>query len=118
MADQDVMNQLVGFDFHVGVVGCGVRRPNDALESVLSQTAKRLTVVVCPHCDNPENLGAIVRIGAAFGIDALLLGKSCCDPFSRRVIRVAVPGATAGGSDSEVRPVQFEAPMVTAPGSR
>ena len=90
VADQDVMNHLVGFDFHVGVVGCGVRRPNDALKSVLSQTAKRLTVVVCPHCDNPENLGAIVRIGAAFGIDALLLGKSCCDPFSRRVIRVSM----------------------------
>jgi tRNA G18 (ribose-2'-O)-methylase SpoU len=35
-------------------------------------------------------MGAIVRIGAAFGIDALLLGKGCCDPFARRVIRVSM----------------------------
>ena len=89
-AEQDVMNQLVGFDFHVGVVGCGVRRLSFPLEKVLPREASRLTVVACPHCDNPENLGAIVRIGAAFGIDALMLGKSCCDPFSRRVIRVSM----------------------------
>lgn len=90
VAEQNVMNDLVGFDFHVGVVGCGVRRSSESLEKVLPQTAKRLTVVACPNCDNPENLGAIVRIGAAFGINALLLGKSCCDPFSRRVIRVSM----------------------------
>jgi tRNA G18 (ribose-2'-O)-methylase SpoU len=89
-AEQDVMNQLVGFDFHVGVVGCGVRRKSFPLEQVLPLNAGRLTMVACPQCDNPENLGAIVRIGAAFGIDALLLGKSCCDPFSRRVIRVSM----------------------------
>ena len=53
----------------------------------------RLTVVICPNCDNPENLGAIIRIGAAFGIDALLLGRGCCDPFSRRVLRVSMGAA-------------------------
>lgn len=90
VATQDVMNELIGFDFHVGVVGCGVRRPNVPLERILPKEARRLTVVACPNCDNPENLGAIVRIGAAFGIDALLLGKSCCDPFARRVIRVSM----------------------------
>ena len=90
VASQDVMNQLVGFDFHVGVIGCGVRRASRPLERVLPKEAKRLTVVACPNCDNPENLGAIIRIGAAFGIDALLLGTSSCDAFSRRVIRVSM----------------------------
>lgn len=89
-ATQEVMSDLIGFDFHVGVVGCGVRRPSRSLEQLLPKDANRLTVVACPNCDNPENLGAIVRIGAAFGIDALLLGKSCCDPFARRVIRVSM----------------------------
>ena len=55
--------------------------------------ASRLTVVICPNCDNPENLGAIIRIGAAFGIDALILGRGCCDPFSRRVLRVSMGAA-------------------------
>ena len=89
-AEQDVMSALVGFEFHVGVVGCGVRRPSFPLERLLPRDSSRLTIVACPNCDNPENMGAIVRIGAAFGIDALLLGKGCCDPFARRVIRVSM----------------------------
>lgn len=90
VADQETMSQLVGFDFHVGVVGCGIRKPSPPLEQLLPCDGRRLTVVACPNCDNPENLGAIVRIGAAFGIDALLLGAGCCDPFARRVIRVSM----------------------------
>lgn len=93
VAPQSVMNQTVGFDFHVGVLGCGYRPARAPLENVLTQQTERMTVVVCPNCDNPENMGAIIRIGAAFGIDALLLGESCCDPYSRRVIRVSMGAA-------------------------
>src|SRR5579872_4898766 len=60
VADQTVMNDLVGFDFHVGVVGCGVRRPSPSLEQILPKESSRLTVVACPNCDNPENMGGIV----------------------------------------------------------
>jgi len=85
--------QLVGFSFHVGVMACGKRRPNPNLETVLSKTASRLTIAVCPNCDNPENLGAIIRISRGFGVDLLLLGTGCCDPFSRRVLRVSMATA-------------------------
>ena len=37
---------------------------------------------------NPENLGTIIRIADVFGVDAILTGESCPDPFSRRVLRV------------------------------
>lgn len=87
---EDVGAQLVGFNFHVGVVACGKRRPSPRLEDVLSTSAERLTIVVCPNCDNPENLGAIIRISRGFGVDLVLLGSSCCDPFSRRVLRVSM----------------------------
>ena len=87
---QQVGEQLTGFNFHVGVLACGVRKPSPSIDNILSRTAERLTVVICPNCDNPENLGAIIRIGSAFGIDALILGRSCCDPFSRRVLRVSM----------------------------
>ena len=112
---QQLGEQLTGFNFHVGVLACGRRKPSPLLDDVLSGTgdkgtrgvgegdpqrggaddgeASRLTVVICPNCDNPENLGAIIRIGAAFGIDALLLGRGCCDPFSRRVLRVSMGAA-------------------------
>lgn len=90
VAEQEVVSALVGFDFHVGVVGCGVRNPKTSVEGLLDANAPRMTVVACPACDNPENMGAIVRISAAFGVDALLLGKGCCDPFGRRVVRVSM----------------------------
>lgn len=87
---ESVGTQLVGFNFHVGVVACGKRKPSPMLDVVLDQPAERLTAVVCPNCDNPENLGAIIRISCGFGVDFLLLGPGCCDPFSRRVLRVSM----------------------------
>ncbi len=90
---QEIGEQLTGFNFHVGVLACGVRQPDRLLDDTLPRDTARLMVVVCPNCDNPENLGAIIRIGSAFGIDALLLGRGCCDPFSRRVLRVSMGSA-------------------------
>lgn len=87
---QDLGAQLVGFNFHVGVVACGKRVPSPTIDEVLPRDAERLTLVVCPNCDNPENLGAIIRISCGFGVEAILLGKGCCDPFSRRVLRVSM----------------------------
>lgn len=87
---QEVGAQVVGFNFHVGVVACGRRRPSPRLEDVLPQSIARQTVVVCPNCDNPENLGAIIRISRGFGVDLVLLGPGCCDPYSRRVLRVSM----------------------------
>jgi tRNA G18 (ribose-2'-O)-methylase SpoU len=87
---QSEADRLVGFNFHVGVVACGRRRRSPALEAVLPQDRRRQTVVVCPNCDNPENLGAIVRMCLGFGVDLLLLGPHCSDAFSRRVIRVSM----------------------------
>ena len=87
---QEIGIELTGFNFHVGVLACGVRKPSRRIDDILPGSSPRLTVVVCPNCDNPENLGAIIRIGSAFGIDALLLGRGCCDPFSRRVLRVSM----------------------------
>ncbi len=87
---QSVGEQLTGFNFHVGVLACGVRKPPRTIDETIPRDNTSLTVVICPNCDNPENLGAIIRIGSAFGINGLLLGRSCCDPFSRRVLRVSM----------------------------
>jgi tRNA G18 (ribose-2'-O)-methylase SpoU len=85
----DRIAALVGFRFHQGVLACGLRRPPPGLAEIVG-AAERLTVVVCPRLTNPENLGAIVRIGDVFGIDAVLVGPRCPDPLSRRVLRVSM----------------------------
>jgi len=52
--------------------------------------------------NNPDNVGGIFRSAAAFGVDAVMLGPACGDPFYRKAVRtsmaatLAVPFADAG----------------------
>lgn len=89
VVSHDLISVIVGFNFHRGVLACGYRRPGPALADVVSDT-ERSTIVVCPTLNNPENLGTIIRIADVFGVDAVLVGGSCPDPLSRRVLRVSM----------------------------
>ena len=51
---------------------------------------RRFSWSICPKLSDPENLGAIARIGDVFGVDAIMTGPECPDPFSRRVLRVSM----------------------------
>jgi tRNA G18 (ribose-2'-O)-methylase SpoU len=85
-----LVDRLVGFNFHQGALACGVRRPWPEPAEIARSAGRRLTLLVCPRIDNPENLGAVVRLGDVFGVDAVLLGRRCPDPLSRRVLRVSM----------------------------
>jgi len=82
--------KLVGFNFHSGVLACGQRKPNLPLPELADNGGRPLTLVVCPNVNDPDNLGSIIRTGATLGVDALLLGRGCADPFSRRVSRLSM----------------------------
>lgn len=84
------LETLIGFNFHRGVLACGRRQPGPTLEDILDPPRERLTLVVCPDVKDPENLGSIIRTSSAFGVDALILGTACGDPFSRRILRVSM----------------------------
>lgn len=84
-----LVEPLVGFNFHRGILACG-RRPSNPPLGELAPLNKRLTLVICPDVQDPENLGAILRISAAFGVDGVLVGRGSADPFSRRVLRVSM----------------------------
>jgi tRNA G18 (ribose-2'-O)-methylase SpoU len=85
------LNALVGFHFHQGVLACGHRRPSLRIDELHASLGERATVVVCPGLNNPENLGAIIRIGDVLRADAVLVSEhGCPDPLSRRVLRVSM----------------------------
>ncbi len=86
----DLVCELVGFRFHTGVVACGRRRESPDLNQLLDTVEGRKTFVIAPHLTDPENVGSLIRIGAAFGVTAVILGDACSDPFSRRAIRVSM----------------------------
>lgn len=90
---QTLAAELVGYNFHCGAMACALRRPSPSLDDIIARGGERMTFVVCPDVNDPENIGTLIRLGAAFGIDAMLLGPACADPFSRRVLRVSMGNA-------------------------
>src|SRR4051794_39511635 len=80
-----LLSVTIGFNFHRGVLAAGFRSSWPAPADLVRPAGKLTTLVVCPTLNNPENLGTIVRISDVFGVDAILVGRSCPDPLSRRV---------------------------------
>lgn len=87
--------QLVGYNFHSGVLACGLRKPQPPLESLIDDSPCRTTLAILPNVNDPENLGSIIRLAAGFGVQGVLVGRSGGDPFSRRALRVSMATALA-----------------------
>ena len=82
--------QVVGYHIHTGILACAFRKPWPSIERMMSGAGRPATWLICPQIKNTENLGALARISAAFGITGLLLGPTSCDPFCRRSVRVSM----------------------------
>lgn len=90
VASQEIMEQVVGFKFHSGVVACGRRKPRATIDEVIPKNRERLTIVACPDLSNVENIGSMIRLCAGFGVDALVLGEHSHDPLWRQSVRVSM----------------------------
>lgn len=88
-ASQAVMDAVVGFPIHRGILAAGERRTLDA-DALLAALPGRALVVGLVGIANHDNMGGLFRNAAAFGADAVLLDDSCCDPLYRKAIRVSV----------------------------
>jgi tRNA G18 (ribose-2'-O)-methylase SpoU len=82
-----VMRETVGFDLHRGAVASADREPLLDLDRVLEGASR---VAILERVNDHENLGALFRNAAAFGIDAVLLCPQCSDPLYRRTVRVSI----------------------------
>ena len=88
-----LIEQLIGFNFHMGVMACGRRKPNPVVSQLVDDSKPRSTIVACPDVMDPENMGTIIRLCTAFGVDGLILGPRSTDPLSRRSLRVSMANA-------------------------
>ena len=87
VADQTVIDSVVGFAMHRGVVASASRgRPQMA-----DRVAKRgRRLLLLEAINDAENMGALFRNAAAFGVDGVLIDPTCCDPLARRTVRVSM----------------------------
>jgi tRNA G18 (ribose-2'-O)-methylase SpoU len=87
LAPRALMEQIVGFDVHRGVLASATRRRNPTLPDVLAGARR---VLVLEGSNDLENIGAVARSARALGFDALVLDPTCADPYSRRAVRVSM----------------------------
>jgi len=97
VAPRDQMADLVGFRLHRGVVAIADRPRPAEPDEVLAEAALRVgsggrptLVAILEGLNDPENVGALFRNAAAFGVAGVLLDPTCGDPLYRRAIRVSV----------------------------
>jgi tRNA G18 (ribose-2'-O)-methylase SpoU len=91
-ASQAVMDAVVGFHIHRGVLALGERGAEPAAADLLRGLPPRAVVLALFGVSNHDNIGGIFRNAAAFGVSAVLLDGACCDPLYRKAIRVSVGG--------------------------
>lgn len=90
VGDDAMIRQILGFKFHTGVIAVGRRLASTPLAELFDGRHRPMTLVVCPEISNGDNMGSMIRISAAFGADAMVLGERCHDPFWRHSIRVSM----------------------------
>lgn len=83
------VSRLVGFAFHSGVMACGLVPGSARLEEVVPRVG-RARVMVLPEIGTAENLGTLIRLAAGMGVDAVVIGERCSDPWLRRTVRVSM----------------------------
>lgn len=85
-----LVKHIVGFQFHTGVMAIARRKPEIALEEVMAEMPEQCTLMVLPETSSLQNMGSLIRVAAAFGVDAVLIGPGSVDPFYRLPIRVSM----------------------------
>jgi tRNA G18 (ribose-2'-O)-methylase SpoU len=102
---QDVMDGVVGFAIHRGILALGERGPALDAKDLLSASAGRESAGSAPSgsgsaialglvgLTNHDNVGSVFRNAAAFGARGVLCDPATCDPLYRKSIRVSVGAA-------------------------
>lgn len=92
-ASQAVMDAVVGFPIHRGILALGRRTQEPTVRELLTGLGSNALVLVLCGIANHDNIGGLFRNAAAFGVDAVILDAGCCDPLYRKAIRVSVGAA-------------------------
>jgi tRNA G18 (ribose-2'-O)-methylase SpoU len=108
VADQAILNAVTGFNFHRGCLALARRAPPSPPALVVSPFRLRQgsgglavasaeavrgdlrALLALEGIGNPDNVGGLFRVAAAFGVDGVLLDPTSGDPLYRKAIRTSM----------------------------
>ncbi len=102
VAEQEVIEEVVGFDLYRCCLASAFRAPMPSVAEV-AKASRRLVVLEALNDD--QNVGAIARAARALGVEGMIISPTCNDPYQRRIVRVSMgeilhlPVARAGALD-------------------
>lgn len=102
VADLTLMHEIAAFHIHRGVLAAGYRlQPQQlTLDAALWHLVEdpddlrridlHVALLILEGITNVDNMGALFRNAAAFGVNGIVLDPTCCDPLYRKAIRVSM----------------------------
>jgi tRNA G18 (ribose-2'-O)-methylase SpoU len=87
---REVVDGIIGYKVHQGVMALAEIPAPPRLEDLTA--APNPLIVALDGVADAENVGAIVRTCAAFGVTGLVVGPQTCSPWVRRAVRVSLGG--------------------------
>ena len=84
---KELLETIVGFNLHQGIMALGKMPLQANLDSVLLQSMSPHLFAAIDGLTNAENIGVLVRNCAAFGVQTILVGETSSSPYLRRAVR-------------------------------
>jgi tRNA G18 (ribose-2'-O)-methylase SpoU len=86
VADTGTLSAIAGFNFHRGCLALGERPAPSTIDAL--PPGER--VIVLEGLAQADNVGSVFRNAAAFGVSAVILDPTCCDPLYRKALRTSM----------------------------
>jgi tRNA G18 (ribose-2'-O)-methylase SpoU len=87
VAPQALLESIVGFRLHQGVMAIGRIPAQPSVEEVLRRSERPWLLLALDGLVHAENVGLVARNAAAFGAQALLFDHTTSHPYLRRSVR-------------------------------
>ena len=86
VAGPPLLETITGYNLHQGALAVAKIPPLPDLETLLKKSPRPWLLAAVEGIAFAENLGAVVRNCAAFGVHFLIVGETCGSPFQRRAV--------------------------------
>ncbi len=86
VAERSVIETITGYQVHQGALAVAKIPPQADFETLFATSSTPLLLAAVEGIASAENLGAVVRACAAFGVHFLIVGETCGSPFQRRAV--------------------------------